>query len=113
MLILNKYGKNRPMTLALANYADNGNLYIGLVTDENGYPEPWSDLTVNTNNLLCKPNCAFIDTNNNGNEIIAWLKANNLGKETGRMAASGWCIYPEFEFDMNEVEKYVYEDNRM
>ena len=112
MLTLNKWGSDHPITLELATYALNENLYVGLITHEAGYPESWSDLTV-CFDIECKPNCAFIDTNNNGNEIIDWLIANNLGKLTGDVELSDWCMYPEFEFDMDELMKHVTEDNRM
>ena len=97
----------------VTGFYPNGWPALSLESPDNG--ELYTVLTVNLEEspAFGIPDKAFIDTNNNGDEIIEWLKANNLGKETGRMAASGWCIYPEFEFDMNEVEKYVYEDNRM
>jgi hypothetical protein len=108
MINLHKYGTNHPMTFELANYADNATLYVGLITNEEGYPEPWQNLTVNLDeSRRCKPNCAFIDTNNNGKEIIRWLEENNLGETTGRIAASGWCFYPEFEFNVDELMKHV------
>ena len=113
MINLHKYGTNHPMTFELANYADNGTLYVGLLTNEDGYAEPWQNLTVNLNeSSRCKSFCAFIDTNNNGNEIIDWLVANHLGELTDRYAYSGWCVYPEFAFDMDELMKHVARDER-
>lgn len=98
------------ISLNTANYANNNNLYVGMDCWEdigNGeYPEPYGDLTVNLG-IKCKPNCAFIDINNNGDSIINWLIANKLGMPTGRVAPSGFCVYPEFEFNMEEVQKYV------
>lgn len=111
MLNLNKYGSNHPMTFHLANYAENGNLYVGLITNEEGWPELWSDLTVNLS-IKCAHGCAFIDTNNNGEEIIDWLVENKLGKPTGRIKVSGWYVYPEFEFDLKALEKHVTDDQR-
>lgn len=108
-LTLNAWGSNHKITLHTNHYAENGNLYIGLVCWDEGFPEPWSDLTVNLSKK-CKPNCAFIDTNNNGEQIIDWLENNNLGMYTGNFEISGYCIYPEFEFDMNTVNKYVKEE---
>jgi len=105
-LTLNKYGTERPMSFTLDSYVDNGNLYVGFVTHEEGYPEPWSDLTVNLG-IKCKANCAFIDINNNGNEIIEWLYSNNIGHLTGRMETSGYCAYPEFEFNMERLVQYT------
>ena len=106
MINLRKYGSNHPMTFQLANYVDNGNLYVGLITHEEGWAEPWQNLTVNLS-VKCADDCAFIDTNNNGDEIITWLISNKLGKPTGRIKASGWCTYPEFKFNLDELMKHV------
>ena len=111
MINYNKYGKNHPMTFQLANYAENGNLYVGMITNEEGWPEPWSNLTVNLS-VKCENNRAFIDANNNGVEIINWLLENNLGHLTGREMPSGWCRYLEFEFNMDELMKHIYSDDR-
>lgn len=105
-LILYKYGKEHPITFHLDSYLQNGNLYVGLITHEEGYPEPWSDLTVNLG-VKCKENCAFIDINNNGREIIDWLVDNGLGVLTEYIMPSGFCEYPEFEFNMDKLMQYV------
>lgn len=106
-LILHKYNRDYPMTFNLGNYMANDNLYVELITGIDGYYEPWSDLTVNLD-TKCAENCAFIDTNNNGDEIIDWLEAHGLGTTTGRYKASGFCVYPEFEFNMEELLKYTH-----
>ena len=111
MLILNEWEIDFPMSFELATYAHNGNLFVGLISHKEGYPEPWCDLTV-CFDIECKSNCAFIDVNNNGNKIIDWLVANKLGQLTGDMELSDWCVYPEFEFNMDELMKHVTEDNR-
>ena len=111
MLTLNAYEKEHKISFELATYAENGNLYVGMTCYDEGYPEPWGDLTVNIS-AECKANCAFIDVNNNGERITNWLIENNLGKLTGRMKMSGWCLYPEFEFDMDKLMKHVTEDYR-
>ena len=103
-----KYGNNHPMTFYLERYAQNNNLYVELITYDEGYAEPWQNLTVNLG-IKCAEDCAFIDTNNNGEEIITWLEENNLGKRTGRIEPSGWCLYPEFQFNMQELKKYTEE----
>ena len=106
MLKLFKYGSEHPITINLSKYSNNGNLYVGLLTHEDGFPEPWSNLTVNLA-VNCEANCAFIDTNNNGEEIVSWLVENNLGKLTGRTQISDYCTYPEFEFDLDELNKHI------
>lgn len=105
-IMLNKDGKEHPMSFRVDSYSENGNLYVGLITHENGYPAPQSNLTVNLS-VKCEENCAFIDTNNNGNEIINWLLDNGLGMLTGRAMRSGFCVYPEFVFFPNELSKYI------
>lgn len=105
-LILYKYGKAHPITFNIGKYSSNGNLHVGMITFEDGYPEPWSNLTVNLG-VPCKANCAFIDVNNNGLAIMEWLTDNHLGRILPREIASGFCIYPEFEFDMERLMEYT------
>lgn len=107
-LTLHKYGKEHPMTFELNRYAENGNLYVGLITHEEGYPAPWQNLTVNLS-VKCNDGCAFIDTNNNGDEIIDWLIEHELGILTGKERASGWCVYPEFMFFMDKLREFTNE----
>ena len=105
-LTLNAWGTAHQISFRLSNYAENNNLYVGLICYDDGYPEPWSDLTVNLS-VKCAENCAFIDTNNNGKSILEWLVLNELATPTGRTCQSGFCIYPEMKFDMDELMKYT------
>lgn len=105
-LKLKAWGEEHEIILSIEHYADNNNLAIQMWHIEDGVLLPWSILTVNTDKR-CKPNCAFIDTNNNGDHMIEWLEKYNLGMQTGNFNVSGYCIYPEFEFDMDEVMKYT------
>lgn len=102
----NHWGFDNPITFRLDHYAENNNLYVGMITHADGYPEPYSDLTVNLS-VKCDENCAFIDTNNNGDRIVEWLITNKLAALTGRVRQSGFCVYPEMKFDMVELMKYV------
>lgn len=112
MLIMHKYDEDFQMHFVLDNYAENGNLYVGLYAYDEEFKQiiPWQNLTVNLS-IPCKPNRAFIDTNNNGNEIINWLEQNGLGFATGKLMPSGFCIYPEFEFNMEALMPHVLKDN--
>lgn len=105
---LNKYGEDHPILFYTDQYSENNNLYVGMVTMEDGYPEPWGDLTVNLD-MKCDKNCAFIDTNNNGPEIIKWLLANKIATPTGVRRSSGYCLYTEVEFNMENLRKHSYE----
>ena len=104
-LILNRWGSAHIIQFETANYVNNGNLAVHMLEVNGDYYEPWSFLTVNLTRK-CAPNCAYIDVNNNGDDIIDWLIDNNLGKPTGRMEISGFCFYPEFEFNMDILNKY-------
>ena len=52
MINLNKYGKNHPMSFHLGTYVENKNLYVGLLTNEEGYPEPWQS-AIQQSRLRC------------------------------------------------------------
>lgn len=72
---------------------------------EGDFLEPFSSLTINVLDFLPGKNCALVDTNDfaQAKDLIEKYK---LGKPTGRWAASGYCIYREYEFDMAQIEKY-------
>lgn len=110
MLKLKAYGEEHKISLYTCHYINNDNLAVQMwCWDDEEFPELWSTLTVNLTKK-CKPNCAFIDINNNDNHIIDWLTENKLGTPTGNYETSGYCTYPEFEFDMEELNKYIRED---
>lgn len=102
MYQLNKYGKTHTIEISAANYYENDNLAIRLICWDEGWPEPWSTLTVNLS-IKLPSNRAFVDTNNNGEDIIDWITENGLGKLTGRVEQSGFCLYPEVEFDLEKL----------
>ena len=83
-------------------YVSNGRLAI-LIYDEDG--EFFCDMTVNLPRCqLSKKanNLAFIDTNN-----CPWLPdfidKHQLGAPTGHIGFSGFCEYPEYEFDLSKL----------
>lgn len=96
-----KYGTTRPIQLQVAAYL-NGNLAIEMITWEDGCPEPWNTLTVNMYDPREK-DCAFIDTNNNGKEILRWITRHKLAVPTGNVRKSGFCTYPEYRFRENRL----------
>ena len=110
-LTLNAWGVERQISFHLANYADNGNLYIGLIMHDEGGLEPYGDLTVNLDVKLPSDR-AYVDLNNNGREILNWIIDNKLGIPTFSTRISGFCEYPEFIFNMPELMKYVTLDER-
>ena len=100
---LESYGRTHKIQLNITSYNE-GNLAISMTSWEDGEPEPWSSLTVNMPS--CRPrNCAYIDTNNNDQEILAWIIQNGLAVPTGNTAYSGYCEYPEYRFRPDILEQ--------
>lgn len=88
------------------SYANNGNLAIQLYCKDKEYDmiEPFATLTVN----LCKLNSeneAYIDTNNNP-WAVDFIEKYNLGKNIGMTYQSGYCTYPLYEMNIEELAKY-------
>lgn len=108
---IKKYGTVYPISLEINSYLD-GNLAIQMYSWEDGYPEPWDLLTVNLGGIREK-DCAFIDINHNGQEILAWIIRYGLAVPTGRFGRSGFCSYPEYRFKeivLREIDPKGYED---
>lgn len=97
-------GRKHEVYPVIHEYSQNGNLAIQLMTEEEGFPEPWSFLTVNLG-VTCPENCAFVDINNNGEEILDFIINNNIGKPTGRCKTSGFVTYPEYKFTNKFLNK--------
>ena len=94
--ILTKYGTDNLISLEISTYQE-GNLGISMTVIEDGKLEPWGVLTIDLYGVRPK-NCAFIDTNDNGNEITQWIEDNNLAEPTGIIGRSDYCSYPEYRF---------------
>lgn len=82
-------------------YQKNGRL--GVMLFDLDEAEEFALLTVNIPNAMTsKENCSFVDTNN-----CSWaekfLTENKLASPTKRSACSGYCTYPEYEFDISKL----------
>lgn len=97
---LRAWGADHLIRLEIGRYSNNGNLAIEMYTDEG---EPWSSLTVNLYEKL-PPDYAYVDINDNGNEIITWIQKNGIGEPTGRVRSSGFCIFPEVKFNLDSIK---------
>lgn len=74
--------------------------------DEDCYGEPFGNLTVNIQGKTCEKDEAYVDTNNMPN-AEQFIKEYRLGKPTGKTAKSGYCTYPLYKFDMEQIAKYA------
>lgn len=88
------------VTIKTSKYLCGNNLYIEL---DGKVAEPFAILTVNLPEWTLPNNIAFVDTNN-----CPWaekfISDNKLGKPTGIKAASGYCTYPQYRFDMEKLK---------
>ena len=88
------------LKIMVGRYQNNDNLALSLVTEDG---EPFSRLSVNIDSL---PDgwCA-IDTNNFP-DSIGLIERYKLGERIGEIS-SGFCTYPIYEINMEEVKKYA------
>ena len=61
-------------------------------------------MTVNLG-ISLDQDCAFVDVNNLGQEILPWLENEGLAKPTGRTQQSGFVSYPEYRFNGEKLAK--------
>lgn len=99
------YGKEHTVRLSIASYVNNGNLAVALEVKRG--LSFWDDAGMLTVNIgpQQEPNLAMIDTNNLGNEIIEFLKENDLARSTGWAEYCGFCRYPQVMFSPDALKQ--------
>jgi hypothetical protein len=102
---------------SVASYTNNGTLAIQLFNKpempegfhlpedpRKQFCEPFGVVTVNLfESTLLPYNVQFVDENNLPG-IGAWLCQNNIAQPTGLHAASGYCLYEAYRFNLNEKD---------
>ena len=88
------------LTIKLGKYY-NGNTAIQLYTESG---EPFVTLTVNICDMPKDEVCLDV---NNFHDCIELMKRYELGIFTGNVVYSGFCSYPVFYLNMNNVKKYL------
>ena len=102
---------------SVASYTNNGTLAIQLFNKpempegfhlpedpRKQFCEPFGVVTVNLfESTLLPYNVQFVDENNLPG-IGAWLRQNNIAQPTGMHAASGYCLYEAYRFNLNEKD---------
>ncbi len=94
------WGGEYDIGFSVSSYRNNSNTYVGMICDEG----PFADLTVNIRDL--PEGFACLDTNNIPN-AEAFVKENNLGTPTGTYAQSGFCTYPIYKLNIDEINKHL------
>lgn len=98
-----RWGNEYVLTFTKAKYYDNSNLAIIAYNQGDFGWEPYANITVNID-VLDNPYEAAIDTNNLGDDMLAWLEDNHLAAYTGRDLPSGFCVFPIVEFDHRWID---------
>ncbi len=92
LIYKSEYTGDNEVELDIQTYHNNGRIFIGLITNEDGYPEPFGDVTVNID-APAPDYCGYLDTNNLSN-VENFIRENDLGEFTGLTGRSGYCEYP-------------------
>ena len=98
-----KYSGKTEVELSLAQYANNGRLYLGLSNYRDGDLEPFADVTVNIDAPV-PDYCGYLDTNNLS-KVEKFVTENDLGEFTGIMGQSGYCQYPLYLFNVDKLRE--------
>lgn len=93
--------KEKEYSIEISHYFNNNNFALVMQGEE----EPYAVMTVNLGPLF-DPTMAFVDTNKFP-EVIDIIKDYNLGEDTGITRVSGFCVYPLYKFNLEEVSKYA------
>lgn len=100
------YGpKEMEVRLVVNNYADRNKLYLALWSLEDGYWEPYCDLTRCLDGEI-PADCAYVDTNNLPS-AEQFIVENRLGTFTHMVGRSGFCTYPLYHFDMERIRELI------
>lgn len=98
-----KGGTTKQVDFLVSAYSNNKNLYVGLTTMEEGYPQPYADITVNLISNI-PPYTAFVDTNNMP-ELEEFLVENGIATFSGFVQESGYCTYPLYFFKEEKLRE--------
>ena len=108
MVFHSQYG-DQEVSIRVDKYMYNNTLAIHLICEnEEDKGCPYGSLTVNlpVSDKLASDTKAFVDVNNMGKEIIAFIEDNKLGSYAGIVGSSGFCTYPLYEFDLNRLKQF-------
>lgn len=110
-----EFGTTWTLGVTLDHYANNDNLYVGLVVAEDVYEddgdinsykgEPYADLSVNVRPL--PENCIAVDCTYGPHDEL--IEDNGLGTFTGYYLRSGYGRYPVYEMNMEALKANLFQ----
>lgn len=96
-----QFGEDIQVQLEIQQYMNNGCIYVGMNSFDEGYSESYGDLTVNLDGKVpCY--CGYLDVNNMPG-IEQFVVDNELGEFTGFTKQSGYVEYPLYWFDRDKL----------
>ena len=105
-LKITNFVKTYQVYFSLNTYVNNNTLAVSLLCDDGEYYDvPYMTISKNLGIALA-PGWIYVDENNNPG-ITDWLVSNKLGVCSGSFGYSGYCKYPLFKFDYEELMKYT------
>ena len=91
------------VTFDIQQYMNNSAMFIGLMCNEDGYEEPFGDVTVNLS--VAAPNyCGYLNVNDMP-DIEKFITDNDIGEFTGFTQRSGFCEYPLYLFNVDKLRE--------
>ena len=101
---LTAWGKTYDVQIRKSRYTENKNLALIVDYFDEDYQGwmPYANMTVNLGPL--SDGFAYVDANNCpwAEELIA---VSGIGTPVGAWKASGWCMYPLYQFDVDSIEE--------
>lgn len=89
--------------LRVDQYRSGGCIYVGLACMEDGYLEPYGDVTVNLRGEA-PDYCGYLDTNHLP-DVERFVTENEIGEFTGLVGRSGYCAYPLYLFHVDKLRE--------
>lgn len=99
-----KYG-NENVSLSVGMYTVNKRIYIGLISHTEDGSEYFADMTVNIPQYSLGYKEAFI-YNDLSDELLRFIKENELGKLLPYKVPSGYCEYYIVDFDLEKLREF-------
>lgn len=98
-----EYTGDTEVELDIQTYLNNGRIFIGLINNEEGYPEPFGDVTVNINEFT-PDYCGYLNTNDLP-DVEKFITENDLGEFTGLVGRDGFGEYPLYLFNVDKLRE--------
>ena len=91
------------VTFDIQQYMNNMAMFIGLMCNEDGYEEPFGDVTVNLS--VAAPNyCGYLNVNDMP-DIKSLLQITTLESLLDSRKGAGYCEYPLYLFNVDKLRE--------